>query len=249
MISIAVCDDEAAFADALHSLIDAGMRELSYGENPAENTDNSYNVTVFNDPLKLLAALDTEQFNLVFLDLLMAEESGFGIAERIRLRREDTAIVFVTSYSEGRNESFRYGPIGYIEKPAKAEAVTEILRLYISWYSDCERYIYVGRRNEERRLNVSDIVYIEVQRRDINIKLVSGEQLEETGRLSAYEEMLQGSGFVRCYRSIIVNPRQIKAYNTGTSQFIMNNGDKIPVSRNYTQQAIAAYNRARNGGM
>lgn len=28
MISIAICDDEAVFAEALHALVDAGMKEI-----------------------------------------------------------------------------------------------------------------------------------------------------------------------------------------------------------------------------
>ena len=31
MISIAICDDEAVFAEALHALVDAGMKEILYG--------------------------------------------------------------------------------------------------------------------------------------------------------------------------------------------------------------------------
>lgn len=157
MISIAICDDEAVFAEALHALVDAGMKEILYGENSMDERELSYEITVFTNPLMMIDALKTKRFDLAFLDLLMNEESGFGVAEQIRRMRLNTEIAIVTSYGEARNDAFQYRPIGYVDKPATIEEVTRLLRLYIDFYSDCKRYIYVGRASEERRIAVNDV--------------------------------------------------------------------------------------------
>ena len=47
MISIAICDDEAVFAEALHALVDAGMKEILYGENSMDERELSYEITVY----------------------------------------------------------------------------------------------------------------------------------------------------------------------------------------------------------
>lgn len=251
MISIAICDDEAVFAEALHALVDAGMKEILYGENSMDEREISYEITVFTNPLKMMDALRIKRFDLVFLDLLMNEESGFGVAEENRRMRLNTEIAFVTSYGEARDDAFKYRPIGYVDKSAASEKVTKLLRLYIDYYSDCKRYIYVGKASEERRIAVNDVTHIEVRGRDIKIELSSEggkTEINTTGKISEYEEKLRSSGFVRCYRSILVNPRHINAYNGGSNEFIMNTGTKLPVSRNYAAQAVTAYNRAKNGG-
>lgn len=152
MISIAICDDEAVFAEALHALVDAGMKEILYGENSMDERELSYEITVFTNPLMMIDALKTKRFDLAFLDLLMNKESGFGVAQEIRRMRLNTEIAIVTSYGEARNDAFQYRPIGYVDKPATIEEVTRLLRLYIDFYSDCRRYIYVGKASEERRI-------------------------------------------------------------------------------------------------
>lgn len=134
MISIAICDDEAVFAEALHALVDAGMKEILYGENSMDERELSYEITVFTNPLMMIDALKTKRFDLAFLDLLMNEESGFGVAQEIRRMRLNTEIAIVTSYGEARNDAFQYRPIGYVDKPATIEEVTRLLRLYIDFF-------------------------------------------------------------------------------------------------------------------
>lgn len=250
MISIAICDDEAVFAEALHALVDAGMKEILYGENSMDERELSYEITVFTNPLMMIDALKTKRFDLAFLDLLMNKESGFGVAQEIRRMRLNTEIAIVTSYGEARNDAFQYRPIGYVDKPATIEEVTRLLRLYIDFYSDCKRYIYVGRASEERRIAVNDVTYVEVRGRSIKIEMsIEGRknEINTTGTISEYEEKLKSSGFVRCYRSILVNPHHIKAYNVVSKEFSMSTGMRLPVSRSYAVQAVTAYNRARNG--
>ena len=125
MISIAICDDEAVFAEALHALVDAGMKEILYGENSMDERELSYEITVFTNPLMMIDALKTKRFDLAFLDLLMNKESGFGVAQEIRRMRLNTEIAIVTSYGEARNDAFQYRPIGYVDKPATIEEVTD----------------------------------------------------------------------------------------------------------------------------
>lgn len=250
MIRIAICDDEAVFAEALHALVDAGMKEILYGENSMDERELSYEITVFTNPLKMVDALNTKRFDLAFLDLLMDEESGFDVAQEIRRMRLNTEIAFVTSYGRARNDAFKYKPIGYVDKPATLEEVTRLLRLYIDFYSDCKHYIYVGKASEERRIAVNDVTYIEVRGRSIKIEMsIEGgkNEINTTGTISEYEEKLRSSGFVRCYRSILVNPHHITAYNGVSKEFSMSTGTRLPVSRSYAVQAVTAYNRARNG--
>ena len=59
MISIAICDDEAVFAEALHALVGAGMTEILYGENSMDERELSYEITVFTNPLMMIDALKT----------------------------------------------------------------------------------------------------------------------------------------------------------------------------------------------
>ena len=72
-------------------------------------------------------------------------------------------------------------------------------------------------------------------------------EINTTGTISEYEEKLKSSGFVRCYRSILVNPHHIKAYNGVSKEFSMSTGTRLPLSRSYAVQAVTAYNRAKNG--
>jgi two-component system cell cycle sensor histidine kinase/response regulator CckA len=107
--SIWVVDDEPAVARYLAELLE----------------DWGYNVRLFNEPLKVLAALDEEKGNidLLITDQTMPGLSGVALALRLHSLRPNLPIILCTGYSDGidRSEVLRQGIRRYFTKPVPAD--------------------------------------------------------------------------------------------------------------------------------
>ena len=72
-------------------------------------------------PKEALKKLSHEQFDLILLDIMMPEMSGFELAKRIKdmPHNKSAEIVFVSALSDSRNKIKGYdlGSVAYIEKP------------------------------------------------------------------------------------------------------------------------------------
>jgi len=108
-VSILIVDDEEVLQDVLTSLLrEEGFETLS----ARSGTEG-------------LALLETEEIDLVLLDLMLPDSSGIEILKRIRAEDPDQQIIVITAYSsiESAIDAMREGAFHYIPKPFKNEEV------------------------------------------------------------------------------------------------------------------------------
>jgi two-component system, OmpR family, alkaline phosphatase synthesis response regulator PhoP len=82
-----------------------------------------YEVEEAADGLEALKKFETQRFNLIVLDVMMPEVSGFEVCEKIRLTDTDTPILFLTAKDTGRDkvEGLKLGADDYLTKPFNLE--------------------------------------------------------------------------------------------------------------------------------
>ena len=71
----------------------------------------------FSDGESMLAMIEQEKPDLVFLDILMERMNGIQVAEQIRQVSQNLKIVFTTSSPEYAIDAFRVHADGYLCKP------------------------------------------------------------------------------------------------------------------------------------
>lgn len=78
---------------------------------------------------KALDELEKQQFDLVFLDLVLPGLSGLEVLRSIRANSRSTAVAVVTGYDEDpvALEAMALGPIFFIRKPFKLADVVDVL--------------------------------------------------------------------------------------------------------------------------
>ncbi len=82
----------------------------------------------FLNPQKALQAIETGQpVDVAFLDVEMYEMSGLELARRIKIKSPQTAIVFLTGYSNYAIDAFKVRARGYLLKPASLGEIKEEL--------------------------------------------------------------------------------------------------------------------------
>ncbi len=91
-----------------------------------------YIATITNSPAHALSLLDTIQFELAFVDIKMPHMSGIELAARIKERRPQTEIVFMTGHATFENalQAIKVGAYDYLRKPFNLDEFRFCLRRF-----------------------------------------------------------------------------------------------------------------------
>lgn len=130
-VKIAVCDDDSQVLLRVLSKL-AAYREQRQADLSCQGFENA---------VDLLASMERENYDLLFLDVLMPGLSGIQAAREIRQKNENIKIVFLTSSPEYAVESYSVQATNYLLKPATEE------RLFPYWIS-----LPICCENRKRRL-------------------------------------------------------------------------------------------------
>ena len=215
---IAICDDNADFADNLRFLVEKGLTALHVG--PV--------ISVYNDGAVFLA--DRPECDVVFLDIDMPAVNGFDIDEQIN-RVGEALIVFVTMHDELVYSSIKFQPFRFIRKSHLADELSEVLDALNR--TICKRS--AGQKFEFQTktgsvfLDVGSIEYIEIYGHWLHVCVDGGEDLECYGSLSELEKQLAPFDFIRTHKSYLVNCKYIYAIEKG--QIILDDKTEILLSR------------------
>ena len=184
--------------------------------------------------MSLLQALESEECNILLLDMDMPDIEGLVVAERLKEMPHRPLLVFVTSHDELVYDSFRVHPFGFIRKNYMDEELEKILKDCERELSAKEKYFTFKSNNENIRLKFSEILYFES---DQNYLKIYGK--EECYRfrstIAAVEKMLLEKGFIRFHRGFLVNQEAVKILGGDEVELIT--GDKIPIGRSYGEDA------------
>jgi len=90
---------------------------------------NDYEVTTAKNGHEAIEILNTEKFDLVFLDIKMPEISGTSVLKKMREMGIDIPVIIMTAYATIKNaiECTKLGAVAYLQKPFTAEKVKLVL--------------------------------------------------------------------------------------------------------------------------
>lgn len=218
MLKIAVCDDDKIMLDCLCERIAEECRRQ----------DAEIYVDKFSSGKDFLNANKTEPYDVVFLDIDMPEINGFEVAEKIS---EKALIIFVTTHDELVYSSLKFQPFRFIRKTHLNNELSETLTSVIERISkrNAERKIEFQTKDGKIYLFADEIEYIEVYGHWLRVVVTNGEPIECYGSLSDIEKRLRSIGFVRTYKSYLVNFKYV--YSLEKTKVVMDNKTEIPLSR------------------
>lgn len=241
MVRVAICDDDK---DMLKSMDYVVRETFQLHQFP-------YSLDVFCSGDDLLAHHQKNMYDIIFLDILMPERSGFDIAKDIRRLSDKTLLLFVTSQDDLVYDSFYYHPFYFLRKgnqktfsDSLADAVDKIIA-YIERNELITLDLGVG---EFRAVCMQDILFIKSKTHFAEYHLVSGEVIQIREHLNAAEEKLRTKGFVRIHRQLIVNIYKTSKINISHyPEVLLSNGQSLPIGRKYKTQVQQKYSeRMRN---
>lgn len=237
MLSIAVCDDELLECLDICAKIKTCLEELKI----------PYAIKQFYRGKELLLCLN--QFDLIFLDILMDDMDGMETARRCRELAYKKMIVFLSSSRRYVFDAYDVEAFHYLVKPVSQEKLKGVLKRA----ADRERgasqeYIVASLKGQRRKLFLDRILYFEMKGRQVDVH-EEKEIITYYEQIGTLEKQLLGKGFFRCHKSYMVNLKHVDGYNR--QEAILDNGERILMAkRRYEEfcQAILSYMR-KNGGI
>lgn len=236
MLKIAICDDEQIFIDILKSQLNGIFSQL--------NADVC--IYPFSGAGALINYMDSTYFDVIFLDIDMPEITGFDAAKKVKEISPESKIIFVTSKHDLVYNSFEYQPFYFIRKREKSEMSPELTRV-------AEKLMVHFRQNhsitinDKLRLNkellIKDIIYVKSEKHYL-LYYTAKDEIHppcERASLLLREKELLSCDFIKPHQRFLINMNHIKNLDVTDALITMSNGEAIPLSKNYRQEAIEKY--------
>ena len=197
--------------------------------------------------------------DVVFLDIKMADGSGFDLIEGLRKEGPiNFQVIFTTAYDEFAIKAFKYSAIDYLLKPVdpddliqavkkirkttSTEQFNENLSILLESMKSMQsinKRIALNSIDKVQVVNISDIIQCESQRNYTLFYLVNHKQVLVTRTLKEFEDMLEGDGFLRVHHSHLINLKHLKEFiKTDGGYALMSDNSQVPVSVRKKEQLL-----------
>lgn len=217
MLAVAICDDEILDSCNLAGII----------KDILDDMEVTYTIKQFQQGQDLLNAI--ENFDIIFLDILMCDINGMKTAQILRKKQFDKIIVFVSSSREYVMDAFEVEAFHYLTKPVDRIKLENTIKRALSRLEHItEEFIIINKERQNKKIRLSDIYYFEIRGRIISVHSKNG-TFDYYGQISALEHDLRDKGFFRCHKSFVVNLKYADTYNH--KEVTLDNGEKIMIAQ------------------
>lgn len=232
MIRIALVEDDAASRTELQQ----------YLARYAKDAGVKFSITVFTDGEAIVNGY-TANYDVILMDIVMPGLNGMEAAERIRQADSEVVIIFITSTPHYAMKGYLVDALDYVLKPVSYYAFSQrIDRAIARMHKRRKTFISVQVRGGVKKIDLSDITYIEVQDHDLMFHL-TGETFAAKGTLSEVERTLPPERFFRCNKCYLVNLEYVQEVQASD---ILVGEDFIQVSRARKKPLLDALNNYIN---
>lgn len=200
----------------------------------------------FQDPVEALNFIQSEQPDLLFVDINMPDLNGMKLSHLIK--GLPTRVIFHTAYSQYALESYEIHAVDYLLKPVAFERfLLAISRLPALGAGAAEnpdeghRNIFIKSGTEIHQLNTAEVLYLQKDGHYIVFKLSNREVLSRMTIADALKIMPRDL-FLQTHRSYIVGLDHVEVIQ---KQFARIGKTEIPIGDNFKE---AFFNQVKYSG-
>lgn len=232
MIHVALVEDDEQY-----------RREfLGYLNQYEKESGQKFRVSVFTDGDEITEAYQAD-YDLILMDIAMPFMDGMTAAEKIRELDSEVVIIFITNTPQFVMRGYAVDALDYVLKPVNYYAFSQRIERAISRMSNRRRrYISIPIRGGVQKLDVSQILYVEVQDHDLLFH-TKRESILTRGTLTETEELLGSGQFFRCSKCYLVNLEYVESIQNCDLTLA---GEQIQVSRSRRKPLLDALNNYIN---
>ncbi|MES2623998.1 MAG: response regulator [Pseudomonadota bacterium] len=151
---ILICDDEPLISSSIKNLLEFG---------------SSYQIQTVNNPLEALRLIHENPPDLVIIDVMMPEMTGFQVLDAVNRNIIDTAFIFITGETsiDAAIQAIRKGASDFLRKPFDPE----------------ELIIRVRKVLQQRQMRIEN-VRMEIEKQQLESQLRHSHKMEAIGSLT-----------------------------------------------------------------
>ncbi len=225
---ICICDDDIGIHNTIVLLLKTFI-----------TTETQFNITDVYSGEELLKYYSIrKKFDIIFLDVEMAQINGLKTAEKIRKTDPKAIIIFVSSHANYVFDVFRLEALHFIVKPICHNEFTDVFQRAMTKYRAINSTVSLKWQNVRFQISINDIIYVEGYKRHITVH-TKDEEYESIGKIPDMLEILEPHGFVRIHQGFIVNMDYIKRFDA--NDVILKDNTKVMVSVRKRTEALKAY--------
>lgn len=188
-----------------------------------------------SDAMEAYNYLNSEQIDLLFLDIEMPGMTGIELIKKLGAKKP--LIIFTTAKPDYAVEAFELNVVDYVVKPVSLarflQAVEKAKEAYDSNKQEVKiearEFVFVKDNGVLKRLNVDDILYLEAMGDYVKVHTAQKFHVLHS-TLKSIEEKLPPNKFLRIHRSYIVALHKIDFIQDG---IITIGKATIPVAETY----------------
>jgi DNA-binding LytR/AlgR family response regulator len=189
----------------------------------------------FHNGKEVLAYLEKNKVDILFLDIQMPYISGLELAEAYAKK---SAVIITTAYPGHAVDSYALNVLDYLLKPFLSDRFEMAVQRAIDYVeyklakeagSDGKNFIYVKTDHRLVKILFDEILYLEARKQYVMIKTVKEGYLV-LDSMKNFENSLSPALFMRVHKSYIIALKKIQSM--GSAELIINDYT-IPVSKQY----------------
>jgi len=227
-MKVAICEDEALFADELSENvikffvdkgIDAATEHFSDGKAFAENFTPQHG------------------YDVIFMDINLGfNRDGMEFAAKIRSIDKTVPLIFVTSLENRAVDGYDVGAFGFVVKKNIDEKLPRVLeKLYKELY--CKKSIALTGKDRTEIILADNILWVQSSGRGTEIYMID-ESFSDIRSIGHFAELLDSEDFISVHKSVYVNISKIKRIDTNTVMLCDNTS--VPLSRRNRKNVMLA---------
>ncbi len=247
-MKVALIDDED---DARYTLRNLLLQE-----------DSRFNIHEATSVATGLELIDKQKPDLVFLDVMMPDGTGFDLLKQ--LPAIDFKLVIVSGHHEFALQAFRFSAIDYLVKPVDQDELHEtlsrirsstaqpwqqimdVLKQSIQPTKETDRKIVLKDMNAVYVVSVSSIIRCEASDNYTTFYLTDQLPIIISRPLKEYEELLTPLQFFRAHQSHLINMNHLQQFNKREGGSIkMKDGSEVPVSSRKREAILSELSKLR----
>ena len=215
---------------------------LDYLNRYGEQSGQRFRISVFTDGDEIVETYQAD-YDLILMDIAMRFMDGMTAAEKIRELDGEVVIIFITNTPQYVMRGYAVDALDYVLKPVNYFAFSQrIDRAIARMGNRRRRYISVSVKGGVMKLDVSQILYVEVRDHDL-LYHTRRDSILTRGTLAEAEALLGMKQFFRCSKCYLVNLEYVDGVQNND---ILLDGEQIQVSRARKKALLDALNDYMN---
>lgn len=204
-------------------------------------------VAELQNPIDAVEVINTEEPDLLFLDISMPKMNGFELLNVLTYKEAD--VIFTTAYDEYALEGFKQGAVHYLVKPIDAEDLVESVQRVKKKRSEgkvsgingmgLKPKIPISSLNGVELIEVDQIIRCESDGNYTTIVLQQRKITVSKTLKEIEKQLVDFPFFFRLHNSHLVNLNQVVKYIRGEGgSVILSNQEEIGVSRSKKMELL-----------